>query len=652
MIAIHERRYAVPCLLVLACAIAVCAQESALPSVDEVVPEVELLLEDANVAVKASASDELQAIRNLVAYAQEAYDSATDMDDSGASALIALIIALGKDQSPCTAQKVENHALQAKNIEKGLNDDQKNKLSKWDGQFMQLSDHVKGTATQQYHDALASVKKTYGKGVGDYLLKALTDSVENGKQLIVEIESGESESAATVVGFSYTILGLNTMPDYFAKLAVRQTKFTDRLACVINSDRVAEENEKAEKAAAKEKAEKEAERAVKEKAAKFKEAADKVVAEKKAKQIAAEKAEKKAEKAEKEDAEKKRVAAEKADKQAEKAAKAKQERADKAEEQAEKKEAAAKAAEKKAKAEEAAAAAEAKEKAAEKNMKEADVKNKEKVSKEEDEKSKAKEEAEKEAAREAKQKDEEAKAAAEQAEKDAQEKTEKADKAKEEAEKTQEKATKKESKVKAELKAAEEAAAESKEKADEAAQKKAEQKEQDEKAEEEAAEKTVEKADKAEKAAEKQAKAAAAQEARQKADEKDTKAREVSGKEAAQKEKVQKLPVYENCKCQVKMYKSADYYDRCQSSPTTTTYGYEWTPDSACRGDFNSVKISSGCDTVILIDDDDGSWGKHQQNIKITGNMPDVPYDLEDDVAGFYLYPKQDCCKSGSCMRL
>jgi hypothetical protein len=104
--------------------------------------------------------------------------------------------------------------------------------------------------------------------------------------------------------------------------------------------------------------------------------------------------------------------------------------------------------------------------------------------------------------------------------------------------------------------------------------------------------------------------------------------------------------VYGNCECTVGVYHSAHYADRCESK--TTTLGgpddTQWRPSKSCRGDMNSIKISSGCKKVNIIDDDDGSWGKHQQDVEITSSMDDLPYDLEDDVWGLDIYPNSGCC--------
>jgi len=56
---------------------------------------------------------------------------------------------------------------------------------------------------------------------------------------------------------------------------------------------------------------------------------------------------------------------------------------------------------------------------------------------------------------------------------------------------------------------------------------------------------------------------------------------------------------------------------------------------------MNSIKISSGCKKVNIIDDD-GSW--HQQNKMITSSISDLPYDLEDDVFALDIYPNKNCC--------
>lgn len=93
------------------------------------------------------------------------------------------------------------------------------------------------------------------------------------------------------------------------------------------------------------------------------------------------------------------------------------------------------------------------------------------------------------------------------------------------------------------------------------------------------------------------------------------------------------------CNCRVDVYRSKNYGSRCSSK--TVNVEKQWKPPRACRGDMNSIKISSGCKKVNIIDDD-GSW--HQQNKMITSSISDLPYDLEDDVAGFVMYPRKNCC--------
>jgi hypothetical protein len=106
--------------------------------------------------------------------------------------------------------------------------------------------------------------------------------------------------------------------------------------------------------------------------------------------------------------------------------------------------------------------------------------------------------------------------------------------------------------------------------------------------------------------------------------------------------------VYGNCECSVGVYRSANYKGgRC--SYQTTRLGMadthlQWRPPKGCRGDMNSISISSGCAKVNIIDDDDGSWGKHRQDKVIKSSISDLPYDLEDDVWGLDMYPKKTCC--------
>jgi len=636
-------------VLFFACAIAV----SSLPqqSVDEVVPE--LVEVEVDTAVKMT---EVNAIRSLKAYCEVAFDKAADYADSThKNALTELIIALGENQTEggelSDEEKAKLHSQQGKNIAKDLDANEQQDLKDWNGKLLEAKmsvkdvphdKHIEGTATQQYHAALDKLKAKYSAGVGAYLLKAVEVAISNeGKTVISGIPNPDGPS---MVGFSYTILGLSTMPSYFKDLAVRTALFEQRLAMVAGGDKVAKDNEQAEKEAVKEKAAKAAENAVKEAAAKKKEAADKVVEKAKKAQVAAEKAEKKAEKAEKEDAEKKKVAAEKAAKVVEKAAKAKQEAADKAEEKAEKKEQGAKAEEKATKEKKAAAIENAKKVSAEKNLKAEEKKAKEGREKETAEKAATKEKAEKKAAAEKEQKDEQAEKDTAKAEQEEKEKGKKEEAAAEDAAKTQEKAEKKEKSVKDAEKAAEEAVKESKEKSDEAAEKEAEAKEQKEKAKAEAAKEAKEKAD----AAEKAEKAALAKEKSRKADEKSDKegaTKEAENKESTSKEKEAKKPVYGNCDCTVQIYRSANHKDWC-ASKTSDQYMHLWKPSKSCRGDINSMKIShnNGCEKVNIIDDDDGSWGKKQQNVMTRHDISDLPYDLEDDVAGFVMYPRTNCC--------
>ena len=58
-----------------------------------------------------------------------------------------------------------------------------------------------------------------------------------------------------------------------------------------------------------------------------------------------------------------------------------------------------------------------------------------------------------------------------------------------------------------------------------------------------------------------------------------------------------------------------------------------------------SLKRNIVFDSVKMTDvPKDGSWGKDQQNVMTNHDISDLPWDLENDVAGFVMYPKTNCC--------
>lgn len=89
------------------------------------------------------------------------------------------------------------------------------------------------------------------------------------------------------------------------------------------------------------------------------------------------------------------------------------------------------------------------------------------------------------------------------------------------------------------------------------------------------------------------------------------------------------------------------YFDnnyRGQSCETTKRGTNVWTASKICRHNVHSVKMSPGCQKMTLRDDDDNQWDRGSQDKTYTGDVSDLPFDLQEDLEAIVMYSKTNCC--------